>query len=797
MNDYPIIKFTLLFTIGIFVQHYFKINAEVFHILILAITVFELLFYLRVLINLTITKQILVSFLIILFGMSVSILNKNSTIELPGNIIHKPNTTIYGKVKDVNLIQKDKVKFIVTTDSVVTTNHKIDGQFNLQCILKGKRDKLLKFYNAIYPGNKIKITRSIYEARDKRNPGEFDYKKYLESKGISAIVNLNKLKQVKILSKNKRFYKSIVFNIRKAIANKIEEQYSTQTSSLLKGLLLADRSNISYNTKVEFINAGVIHVLAVSGLHVGFIALIIIILLGRINLFLRSIITMIALFLFLIITGAQPSVIRAVIMGTVIILSFMFVRGTNIFNSLALAALIILLMKPGQLFSPGFQLSFSAVWGIAVFYPIFREIISKINVKSKAVEYILLFLCVSLGAQIGTLPFTLIYFGKLSIIALVINLIVIPLVGVIIATGIISLFLSVILPAVAVYYASANELFTTFMFWLIAKTGNLSISFIKISNFNYYDALLIFSFIFIFLSIRKKITNKFSGIIIFTLIVCNIFLYTSLTKKELLPDNKLSVLMIDVGQGDAILLKYPDGQVSLIDAGISRNNFDTGKYIIEPLLNYLNISKINFAFVSHMDIDHYGGFKYLINKGYVDEIIKPTYDSSLSKDVRFEQVIKSNNIKKKYYKQEIMREGNSHIYILNNSNNNNYKKLSSNNKSGIIKIVYGKSSIIFTGDIESVGEKYYANYYKDFLRADILKVPHHGSKTSSTDEFINFINPEYSIISVGKYNKYHHPSMSVLNRLKDYNSIPLRTDKEGAILFQSNGTKFKKINWRD
>ncbi len=797
MNDYPVIKFTILFAAGILIQHLFNVDIRIFYFFLITLTAYGLLLFKRILQHFPLTNQIILFVLIVLFGMSTATLNKNTTKELPGNVIHKKNTITYGKIVGINLIQKDKLIFEIQTDSIITSNIKVLSPYILKGTLKEKRGILLKFYNSIYPGYKLKITRPIYNARDKRNPGEFNYKEYLRTKGISGTINLNKINQIKITGIDKDYFKSFIFNIRKEIAKEIDKLYSSQTSALLKGLLLADRSNISYSTKEEFINAGVIHILAVSGLHVGFISLIVIILLGRINLFVRSGLTIIALFLFLFITGVPPSVVRAVIMGTVIILSFMFVRGTNLFNSLALAAFIILIIKPSQLFTPGFQLSFSAVWGIAVFYPLFTEIISKKNIKSKTIEYILLFSSVSLGAQIGTLPFTLIYFGKLSIIALAINLVVIPLVGVIIATGIVSLLLNPISSSIAIYYASANELFSGFMFWVIKITGNLGFSFIRISNLNFYDAFIIFSFLFFLLFVKKKLVNIYAGTIIIFLIIANIFLFVSLTKNDLLPENKLSVLMIDVGQGDAILIKYPDGKTSLIDAGIRNKNFDTGTYTIEPLLNHLNIDKIDLAFVSHMDIDHYGGYNYLIGKGIINELIKPTYDSTSSKDVKFEQLISKKKLIKKYYEQKIISEGNVRIYILNNTNNTYYQGLSSNNKSGIIKIVYGKTSILFTGDIESKGEKYYSKYYKDFLKSGILKVPHHGSKTSSTEHFIDYIKPMYSIISVGKYNKYHHPSVSVLSRLQRYNSKLFRTDKEGAILFQSDGIKFKKINWRD
>ena len=795
MKDYPVIKFTLLFIFGIIVQHQCNIDATIIYYFIISLLLLAILFLFKR--SNSIFNQLIIASSIILLGMCIAVINSDETPELPRKIFDNKTSEIYGKIKEINLIQTDQIKFEVLTDSIIGENASIYYPYVLLCRLKVQKGSLNKFYRTINPGYKLKIKSKIYETRDRRNPGEFDYKKYLLSVGISGNINLSKINQIEITEKDKDFLQTLIFSIRKNIAEQIDQLYSYKTSSLLKGLLLADRSNISYTTKEEFINAGVIHVLAVSGLHVGFIALIVIIILGRINLFVRSILTIFALLLFLLITGSPSSVLRAVIMGSVIIISFVLGRSTNIFNSLSIAALIILAFSPKQLFAPGFQLSFSAVWGIAVFFPLCKEYLTKINIENKILKNILLFLSVSLGAQIGTLPFTLIYFGKLSIIALLINLIVIPLVGFIIATGIISLVINIIFPFIAVFYSAANELFANLLFSLISKAGNLSFSFIKISNFNYYDALIVFISLFFFLLVRKKLKRSFAKFIVVILLIINIFLFTSFTNKEILPKDELSILMVDVGQGDAIIVKYPDGKISLIDAGIRTNSFDTGKYILEPLLNYLNIDKIDLAFLSHMDIDHYGGFNYLINKGIIKEIYKPLIDSSLAKDIRFEKLLDINNITKKYYEQKIIKEDNVRIYILNSNNNKAYNRLSTNNKSGMIKIVYGENSVLLTGDIEKKGELFYSKYYKDFLRSDILKVAHHGSKTSSTEGILNYIKPKIGLISVGKYNSYGHPSKIIIERYKNNNVKIYRTDLQSAILFQSDGKIFKYEDWRE
>jgi competence protein ComEC len=253
--------------------------------------------------------------------------------------------------------------------------------------------------------------------------------------------------------------------------------------------------------------------------------------------------------------------------------------------------------------------------------------------------------------------------------------------------------------------------------------------------------------------------------------------------------------MIDVGQGDAILLKFPNGKTALIDAGDATVYFDSGEKIIMPLLNYLGIDKIDFGFVSHLDSDHYGGFVSLIHNNKINKIIKPETDSSSRKDLKFETYLSRNKIPYEYYKTEGKQIGNVKIYCLTGEFINK-SKVSYNNKSGVLKLVYGETKILFTGDIEKKVERIYSSTYRDFLESDILKVAHHGSKTSSTESFLLNVHPRISLISAGIQNKFRHPSPEIVERLKQYGSNVLRTDISGAIFIASDGHKFSVIDWK-
>jgi competence protein ComEC len=280
------------------------------------------------------------------------------------------------------------------------------------------------------------------------------------------------------------------------------------------------------------------------------------------------------------------------------------------------------------------------------------------------------------------------------------------------------------------------------------------------------------------------------------MIVANTILFSSIDDTKLLPDNYLSVLMIDVGQGDSFLIKFPDGKTALVDAGNTTFTFDNGDRVLIPLLNYLGIKKIDYGIVTHIDSDHYGGFVALILEGIIGEIIKPEIDTSLSKDKRFEEFISERGIPVNYFKEEKMEIANAALYFLYDDEIKLMAGESTNNRSGIFKLVYGATSFLFTGDVEKNVENIYANKYQYFLDSDVLKVGHHGSKTSSSSGFLRYVSPELSLISAGFKNKFGHPVADVIQRLEAEGSTLYRTDLQKAILLRSDGEQIEQIAWK-
>lgn len=797
MNDFAVIKISIAFVIGILLLPLVQVNIlSLIILIILLILLTIILKRKRVFEKFNIFLTVISLLLIISLGNITSQFSKVQLNTFVSNLYKEKNVIVSGKIDKIELEREYEIQFLLSADKFMVNDITVNDKMIFLCKLRGNEKGRVEFYQMMKPGFEIELTGRFKKGRERRNPGEFDYNAYLKTKGIEGIITIDTLTNIKVIYESPELFSNSIFQVRKYINKQISLMHNSETAALLRGLLLADRREIDQETKTQFINSGVIHVLAVSGLHVGFIALIFIILFGRFNIYLRSVLTIIGLLLFMILTGVPPSVFRATVMALVIIVAFLTNRSTNIFNSLAIAALIILIINPDEIYSPGFQLSFSAVIAIGVIYPIISRVINRLQIKSKFVRYVLLFMAVSFAAQIGTMPFTLIYFGKLSVIALAANIIVIPAIGIIISLAVVTLIIGSIFPPIALYYAAANDLITWLMLNLINFTGDLNFSHFRIVGYSIYDSVVFYFFIALFIYFIGRYKTKLAIVILLILTISNVILFSFLDDEELLPENQLSVLMVDVGQGDSFIIKFPNNKTALIDAGEATFYFDYGERVILPLLNYLGIEKIDYGFVSHLDLDHYGGFVALILEDRIGEIYKPALDTSLTKDLKFEKFLKNKNIPITYYDKQSLEIGNCKVYILTNKEESEFYSLSSNNRSGILKIVYGESSFLFTGDAEKRVENILIDNYQSFLDVDVLKVGHHGSKTSSYDEFLQYTSPQYALISAGIKNKFGHPAQNVISKFKSNNVKILRTDKNGAVLMVSNGEQIFAENWK-
>ncbi len=796
MSNYPLIRFVIIFIAGIIVQSIVQIQ---FICLVIVLTLLILCVGLLMMLkrkNLEIVRNISIVTAVVVFGSSYYSAFNQYEIKYPFEKPKISNAKLFGTIDNIELKKEGRIIFLLAMDSVITKEKKYQGNLNALCSIFDENTPIQKLYNRMSVGNKICFEATIQKPRDERNPGEYDYEKYLYSKGISALVNSYKADNLKIISSKTNYLPNLVFRIRKEIDEKISQLHNKTTAGLLRGLILADRKSIDYEIKNEFVNAGVVHVLSVSGLHVGYIVLIFIFAFGRFNISTRYILTVIGLFFYLIITGADAPVFRSTVMVLITLAAPALGREYNSLNALSLSAFVILLIDPNQLFNPSFQLSFGAILSLIVIYPPVNRAVSKLKTNSKSLKWFLLFLGSSLAAQIGTLPFTLTYFHRLSVTALLANFVVIPVSGMIVGLGILTLIAGSIFNWIGIVYATSNELLTYFMYWFVGLMGSEKYSYLMINQFSVYDAIIFYlTFALVFYLLKRNL-DRLAKAISISLSVVLMVIMMQFDNYNLTPKNVLSVIAIDVGQGDAFLIKFPNEQTALIDAGDKTKYFDNGERVILPLFDKLEIDTVDYAFISHVDGDHYKGIEALIKNQKVKVVYKPQLDSLSESDLEFEKFLRQNKCPIKYYSKFSIPVGNTRIYVLNDTINNYFKTLKSNDKSGFLKLVYGQTSFLFTGDAGVKIEKDYINRYGSLLHSDVLKIGHHGSKSSTGEKFLKYVSPKYAIISAGVANKFGHPNKMILDLLNENHVSVLRTDRSGAIILQSDGFNVRTIDWK-
>jgi competence protein ComEC len=661
-------------------------------------------------------------------------------------------------------------------------------------------------------GNKIQLTGQLYRPTAERNPGEFNSRAYYEAQGISLMMRVRGYRNVAVLDSNFSggtltwMMRNIVLPVRGYIFTLIDSTVRGEEGELLKGILIGERGGIPYSTRLAFTNSGIAHILAVSGSNVvvvfAFFAMMFALL--RVPRHINIILTALGLLFYMLLTGSQPPIVRATIMALVMMGGKLLGEKSNALNSLGVAALIIFFYDARQLFDVGFQLSFLAVFSLAYFFPIAKSWLPRFE-QPKMHHKLFLggmeLVLVTFVATIGTLPLIAISFGRISIIGLLSNVIVVPLVGANVILGFVSSLFGWFSFYIADVFAAVNWALLTLCLRIAKFSGNLSWAYIDTLQFRpihsipfYFALLTIFHFHF------KNFARKaFIGFVA-SLILLFIPATTSFDKSI---EQKLRVSFIDVGQGDGALIEFPNGQTMLIDAGMKAEEYDAGERIIAPFLKRRGISTIDYFVASHPHGDHIGGAPFVFNEFDVGEVIESGQPARDSTYLEYAATIQSENCRMKKIRasDSALTIGGAKLYFLypsdtfiDSDTTHHHENL--NNTSVVLKLCFGETSVLFTGDAEREAEEEMVRLHGSFLASTILKAGHHGSKTSSTEEFVSLVKPKYAIISCGLNNKFNHPSEEVVERFRATNVETLRTDEDGAIIFETDGKKFERIEWR-
>lgn len=644
-------------------------------------------------------------------------------------------------------------------------------------------------------GRWIRLSGSVAPFPRPRNPGEFDYGRYLRLNDVDGVLRVGKDDSVAVGMNG--WSLSLGFAaVRTELGKIFDRLHSPPVAAFLRGIVLADRSDISPEVKESFVNTGTIHVLAVSGLHVGIVAVALLAIFGLLRVPKRvlPILTVAALVLYMVLIGAPPSVSRATLMAALILVGTFLQRKPEIINSLAVAAIALLAWDTNSLFDVGFQLSFAAVLSIILLYPELERIIHLIPERFeevKAIDYVFKLFAVSLAAQLGTLPFTVYYFERLSLISLIANILVVPAMGIAVMVAFATLGFS-FWPFLAGLFAEVNELLVSLILGFVDNAARVPYAYVELSITSLWFPLFFYLALALLFTLRRSL--MFKRACIATLLAANLYVVQSIATQR---DPAVLATAIDVGQGDAVLVEFPNGSAMLVDVGPRTMQYDAGERVVLPFLKRKGVHTLTAVVLSHPHGDHIGGAGAILKGLQVGRLFDIAVEpqSRLHADVR--SVLENHNgiLAWAYRGQRIEPDSSCRVYVLHPAAGDSLSNL--NNMSVVLKIVYGGTSLLLVGDAEREAEAALIRRYGSFLKSDILKVGHHGSITSTTTEFLDTVSPMYAIISVGRENKFKHPSPEVVARLRARGIRIHRTDENGAIITRLTGRTIELPQWEN
>lgn len=656
---------------------------------------------------------------------------------------------------------KSKIDSNLTTFTGLITNIKIDG--NLLTLEINDTEKLIgnyyfkteqeknSFINSYELGDTININGTLTTPNNNTVPNLFNYKKYLERKNIYHLINIDSYHKV-------RDNKSLFYNIKNKIINHIN---TYKSKNYLHTFILGNNDLLDINTQTSYQENGISHLLAISGMHVSLLSGMILFLLKKINLKEKSqyLLTIIFLLFFMFLSGNSASVSRSVILFCLLSINKIFNLEVKTLNVFIVVFCILVNINPNILFDVGFQFSFT----ISFYLILLQD-------KLKENSYFKSLLRVSMISFLVSLPISIYYFYQVNILSIIYNLLFVPLVSIIIfPLSVITLFIPLLDDVLLLLIDIMEQL-------------SLLCNQIPISKMIFMKPNLLWIITYyIFLSL--SFNGKKVGIVLCVLLVFIQYFYIMIFPKAYF-------LMIDVGQGDSILI-HSSNKTLLIDTGgkISykkenwqqRETKSIATSTLIPLFKSLGIKSIDYLVLTHGDYDHMGEAINLVDNFKVDKVIFNNGEYN-ELELGLIKVLEDKNVP---YFQNIkeLNIDNNKLYFLNGRKYDN-----ENDNSNVIYTKLNKIKILLMGDAGVEVEQDLTRKY-DLTNIDILKVGHHGSKTSTSYEFINEISPKYSIISVGKNNRYGHPNKEVLDNLE--NSKIYRTDQDGSIMFKIKNNELK------
>lgn len=702
-------------------------------------------------------------------------------------------------------------------------------------------------------GARIRVAALLDRTGNYRNPGVSSLSEYLDRRDFDATGIVKNSAAIVWLEDTPVFKPlALLYEWRERLQRAIDSRFAPETAGVLDAALLGNRYNLSRDASERFREGGTFHVLVISGLHISFIGAVVFLIARRLTKrrLLQFLLPAIVVWAYSLAVGAEASVVRAALMFTFAGVAVVIFRQASSLNALGGAALVLLIHSPKEIFDPSFQLTFLSVLAIVVIawplllnfsaigswhptrstpYPpdcsralrSFCEILfwserkwrQELDCSShrgrlfktrlaawleryhvqRFLRYMFGAIVVSASVQLLLLPLMIVYFHRLSLASLLLNIVVSVLLAVLVGVAMLALLVSQVSVTISAPLFKLSNAIDWLMVHSVDPFSDLGLASIRLPEYSGPAALVYALYYLPLLSLTIALSHwrplasqrdrkcRWRRFVIpaaaLQMLLLAILIFHPLSSGR--ADGNLRVDFLDVGQGDSALVTLPDGTTLLVDSGgrlpfpaTSDSARKIGETVVSEFLWWRGLSEIDYVVATHADADHIEGFNDVLKNFSVKAaLVGP--QTRLETPTHVELI----------HAGDVMRFGDVDVSVLwppaegGGSDNDN---------SVVLRIVYGERTILLTGDIEKAAERALAGQN---LKADIVKVPHHGSKTSSTETFVLATKPTFAIISVGRHSMFGHPHEEVVQRWQSNGATVLTTGDSGTITVTTNGHK--------
>jgi competence protein ComEC len=674
------------------------------------------------------------------------------------------------------------------------------------------------FEPAVETGDIVRIHRlRLRRPNGFRNPGAFDYGRYLARRGIYATGSVSKGERLEVVQRRSSGYFAHLSAFRAGLAAHIERMMTEPAGAITQEMVLGIRGGLSPEVREAFSASGTAHLMSVSGLHVGFVyaAVFMVLKHGLLQLRFRLLGRfsggprpsklaaaggLLAVLGYACLVGSNLPTVRATLMIATYVTAYLLDRDGDPWHTTALAALLMLIVHPLSLFDIGFQLSFAGVLAILyaqrLLHPPDAMAIAEpesVSLTSRARTKLRDAVLISTFASLGTAPLIAAAFQRLPLIAPLANIVVVPLASIAVPLALLASFLAEIIQPLGDALLFLAGMVVTGMYALIALFAAIPYAAPRVGVVGWPVLLLAYG------TLVLLPYSRASGAARWGAVTGAVLISAWLAWPWVVPEGRgqLEVTFLDVGHGDASFIRFPQGSAMLIDGGGSyRDDFDVGEHVVAPFLWYRGVRRVDYVVATHPHPDHAKGLGVILR----DFRVRQFWDNGTRHAAPWYDALRQVATAQRRYR-DVVGDGPTtatvdgvHLELLHPTmtfqpqvkRRGSAEDAGENNRSLVIKLTYGAISVLFTGDIEREAESFLLQSSHD-LHATILKVPHHGSRTSSSEAFVRTVHPRVAVFSVQRDSRFGHPHPAVVERYTTLGAYIFRTDTHGAITVRTDG----------